>query len=560
MEPQSKRARTDADTSQQLAAATLVQPAEGSGVDCSLIDVLPDALLERIFSEHFGADEAWRTARLVCRKWRRLVQETEWRMLSVTGTRPATFDSLAAFLRSGRLRLRGGGAAEVELHVEYRDFDASSSSPAQVDELLADVEINTLGRAAHEALRTSLQAAGSLGRVGVFYRMAALNRVLPRFEPGHRNAVGRDIVLSEVFGTLSALRPPPSSSSSLPVLHIWQGPGTNDEDDEDGGEPPALRALNFEISARALRRALAPFSRLEELFLPSWMFVDRRDTLAIAASCPALQRLCVRPVNDDALAGLSSLAKLNELNWWTHHHLDLGSGFAEFAVGPAGQNLRTLSDVSFSSLRTSEEAYALSRRGNTQVLRPAAMRALAAMKRLETITFPVGIGLIPDGTGGGLSRETVAALAACEKLSTLTFLFFPGTAAEVPVMHGLADAVERSKSLRSLEINLSLKVAAVATQPLLTPADWGPTQEALRRLLSVAAPILTLSTIFYKPDVAPGSPADNGIETLAETRLRECLRAAGPLGAEVAGPANHGVHVLWYREESAVLAPAAAPK
>eukprot|EP00741_Cyanophora_paradoxa_P000743 tig00000441_g716.t1 len=536
-EAPAKRARTD-----------------GSDVAESPIDTLPNALLERIFAEHFSAAEAWLTARGACRKLRQLVEAIEWRELKARGTRAAAFETLSAVVRGGRLRLSGGGSASVELEIEYRDLvdfdDASGSASSAQDpdlerglhaQLLSEVEINALGRAACEALRACTQAAGALHHVGVNYRMSALDSILLRFERQRRKAIGREIISSQIIGTLFALRPPLSASSSLLSLSIRQEPAHPEDDDHheeeerrDVGSDSGLKALpnKFDVSAEAFLYALAPFSGLRSLVLPSWVCFDREQLGAVAGSCPDLRRLHVRLQYDSALLGLAPLSKLEELRWW-ESQLVLGGSFVEFATTPAGRHLR---DVGHAHMFDDFLCKV------SQPIELPALLGLAAMESLERMVFGAGLNaqflrLHPPQE----TREAVAAIGACRKLVELSFACCPGyDGAGAGIVHGLADAIERSKSLRHLDLwILLLEDEASAAE------GWAPSEEALLRLVAAAAPVLRSATVIYWQN----SPEQ-------QTRLWSCLRAAGPLGEELAGPADHGLKVEWRRAESTVLAAA----
>eukprot|EP00741_Cyanophora_paradoxa_P020465 tig00021257_g19755.t1 len=517
MEPSTKRARPDIDAGQASSSAAAAA-AKSSVTDTdaygSVIDVLPDALLERIFSEHLGAAEAWRTARQACRKWRRLVEEIEWCELQVDGTRPETFRTLAAVVRSGRLRLRRGGAAAVELDINYLDLDLDvdvdrmrSSSPddtpttsALNEELLAEAEVDAPGHAAHDALRACVLAAGGLRHVAVFHRVPNLDLErlsrdvdIDRQQLQHLYEICRCIIPSQLFSTLRALQPPRSTTSHVHLSSLIIADDDRPVDDDHIEEEEEIAAG---ISGGALRHALAPFSRLQLLLLPNSIRIDQQHAAAIAASCPALQRLWIRPLNDDALVGLSSLSKLEELRLWCHNTLILGSGFAEFAASPAGRNLRILGDTIPEQISDDDGAGTWCRGAD---FAPATMRALPAMRSLERLLFTKGLSLIKyDGQELAQAREAVACLGACPKLAELSYACSAGSAVDTEVLHGLADALERSSSLRHLDLLLVICGGTESRWP--RTEDWGPYGEALRRLLAAAAPVLRSAAVFFIDD------------------------------------------------------------
>eukprot|EP00741_Cyanophora_paradoxa_P020471 tig00021257_g19761.t1 len=575
MEVQSKRARTDGD---QGASQQLVEPAEGSSsaVADSFIDVLPDALLERIFSEHFSAAEAWRTARLACRKWRRLVEEIEWGELQVDGTRPATFRTLAAVVRSGRLRLRGGGAAAVEFDIKYRDVERSSNPDdapvitARNEELLAEIKVDALGQAAHDALRACMLAAGGLRHVGVSYHIGALSDILLRFEDDMRVAIGRRIAWKDL-GALSSLQPPSSSSSSLSSLSIRRRDVEEEEEEEMDEMWQERLWIQRELflgfgpnGARALRTASSPFSGLKSLIFSFSLFFGREETSAIAASCPALERLHLCPYDEDAFVGLSPLSKLEELRWSSklcqfspvRPRLTLGVHFAEFAASPAGQNLRILGDA-WKGPAAGDKNHGHG--DSSQRMRPSAACALPAMRSLERLLFTEGIEVSDGPIDFGDAREAVACIGACEKLTELSFICkntSAGFGAETAVLNGLADALGRSKSLRHLDLSFLMDNEPYEPWPA-SSENWGPYREAMGRLLAAAAPVLRSAVVAFT-----GMDDGDYGDTLHDRQacLWESLRAAGPLGAELAGPAPvvqmaTVTELRWSRAESAALTP-----
>eukprot|EP00741_Cyanophora_paradoxa_P023231 tig00021579_g22438.t1 len=80
-------------------------------------------------------------------------------------------------------------------------------------------------------------------------------------------------------------------------------------------------------------------------------------------------------------------------------------------------------------------------------------------------------------------------------------------------MNGLADALERSKSLRHLDLHFLMHGASTE--------DYG---EALRRLVAAAAPVLRSFRVAHSSRRSGGPDGE----------FLECLTAAGPLGAELA--------------------------
>eukprot|EP00741_Cyanophora_paradoxa_P019499 tig00021127_g18822.t2 len=229
MEPQSKRARTD--------AAAAASPSENSAQQARLsdgsprpIDALPNALLERIFREHLGVAEAWRTAHLTCRKWRQLAEEIEWCELKARGTRPAAFEALETVVRGGRLRLLGGAAGRRTLTLRSNIGASPSEAPMSTHRSAqAARSCSRRWRSTRSGARRATlcgrarrrRGPGGLRHVGVGYDFAALVLVrvivLPRFEREGDHllaAIGRLIASPNSWRSRTASRTPSSAPAA----------------------------------------------------------------------------------------------------------------------------------------------------------------------------------------------------------------------------------------------------------------------------------------------------------------------------------------------------------
>eukprot|EP00741_Cyanophora_paradoxa_P024963 tig00000325_g24096.t1 len=500
-----KRAR-DADPAAPAAAAAPVHVG-GSDVDTSedgenFICALPDVLLERIFGEHLGAAESWRAARPTCRRLRAIVESTSisFESLAASGSRAEAFEALAAVIRSGKLRLRRGGTASVALEV-------SQPIASDVDDLDLEVRGNFVGLAMYDALRACTVATGGLKAASVFFRSGPVRSI-------SISCGGKRCAMSDPFSL---------------------APGT-------------------------LLQALSPFSGLQSLVLPDFFEVDGELAAEIARACPALRSI-VLFFHDFALTNLGDLDGLEELRKWRPSPWLFGAingsmnGYqycgddiffpaCEDGLLPlfsaAGNTLRVLGDR---AARTDFAADPFQWGENRRLARAPAildrevLKELRGLPRLQRLDFA-------DGLLIHRARKAVAALGDCPALEELSACVVVDADAHVSGMHGLADALERSASLRHLDLYFEID-----TKATYSPADLGLERiiQALERLLRAAAPVLRSSRVDHK---------DPGDYTLPNGTFAAALTAAGPLGAELAEAyaSDPKERPQWRRSGSRVLA------
>eukprot|EP00741_Cyanophora_paradoxa_P024574 tig00000269_g23726.t1 len=329
-------------------------------------DALPDAVLCDVFKA-LGLCESW-PLRGVCRRWRRVVEETEWAIaeLRIAGGRGTTaagsMEALAALFDQRKLRLGVGASIALAPVLE----ESQRAELAELEERHA-----LAARAACGVLAAAVRAGPAPRAVAV----NILSRY--RYEDIGVGSAGESFVRDYVLGVLGALRPPAAegaaissgSSSSLENLSIGlsdsrgRDPGYDDGDEEgaDGGGSDDYDYDELELEqlpwpeVDKLRAALAPFAKLRSLSL----FFNELDAgatpdaaEAIAAACPLLRSVCLRPFRNSAggvLAALAPLARLEELvvSWlpfqWSFDAA--ANGFVALANGPAGQSLRKLEFV-----------------------------------------------------------------------------------------------------------------------------------------------------------------------------------------------------------------------
>eukprot|EP00741_Cyanophora_paradoxa_P013507 tig00020693_g13042.t1 len=388
-----KRARVEELDLEPAAAAAA--PPEASGA----FDALPDALMGEVFKT-LGLRESW-PLRGVCRRWRRVVEETQW--------------------------------ASLELRVK----DASCGPGSSV--------AITIERASQQAAEVTcsvlkLAAATQPREVAVKLLKGSTSVANDEGPADFDEHFLRGLEL----GVLRALRPPKKAASRLESLSVCLDPDS--EEGEWGGWPSA--------SAAELRAALAPFgaSALRSLGI----FVDDSEAAAaVAAACPLLRSVRLQPkqVSDgggsweagasDVMAALAPLAHLEELvieypdryigDGWTRG-LDISDGLVALADGAAGKTLRT---ISFPSERG--------------LVKNDALRALQRLPNLESISW-LRICVYPGMySSEGVQAGGILAIGRVTRLRSVGLIVDLG---DPPVLQALTVALSALPRLESLGLEL----------------------------------------------------------------------------------------------------------
>eukprot|EP00741_Cyanophora_paradoxa_P007623 tig00001177_g7373.t1 len=323
-----KRARVEepepaAEAAQHGAAASAsASPLQAAGA----LDALPDALLGDVFRA-LGPRESW-PLRGVCRRWRRVVEETEWASFELRFSEACSaacdrvLEAASALFERRRLRLRGGASVAV------RPWLSEFCSRAARD-----------GHRRTAAATCSLLAAVARSHGGPAQPGHVVVEFLGSADAGDEvEGFGRDSEFLRLclLGALRALAPPPGGApSALQSLSV----GVH-------AEPPSQRPppLLWPPAAE-LRAALAPFAQLRSLTLSfrNSAALPAECAAALAAACPLLRSLCARASTSAALAALSPLSRLERLAA-LHEPADgpVEDGLAALADGPAGRSLRSL--------------------------------------------------------------------------------------------------------------------------------------------------------------------------------------------------------------------------
>eukprot|EP00741_Cyanophora_paradoxa_P024593 tig00000269_g23744.t1 len=414
-----KRARVDG------AAETATAPDPLQAPLPDPFDALPDAVVSDVFKA-LGYQNSW-PLRRVCRRWRRVVEETEWAGVELTiwgssgedrdGEQTRRFRSALSVFENRKLRLAKGVALRARL-----PFDRTQPEPEDNEDWEAvglpppPPRTKTKWTAEKGANRRTVGAACSLlaaiarshsGPAELLDVFVGLDGVGPGdlSDPRFLN--------SYLLGVLGALAPPGGAPSALQILSV----GLNGVQLDD---PGSLRCPTWPPAAE-LRAALAPFGKLLSLTLvfdQSCLGVSPQAAAAIAEACPLLEHVCLCPSFEDkapdgVLASLSRLAHLAHLivhwpsasSWpWDGGHDEakvLDGGVVALATGPAGQSLRGLafhtSIYGYRDLDESWDPYTWLRLADVE-LSGGALAALGGMPLLEYLE-PLqlsGLFLNPD--------------------------------------------------------------------------------------------------------------------------------------------------------------------
>eukprot|EP00741_Cyanophora_paradoxa_P024584 tig00000269_g23735.t1 len=349
----SKRARVE-----QPAAPPAPAPVPLQGAGQEAFDALPDAVVSDVFKA-LGLRESWHL-RGVCRRWRRVVEETEWASVELrieggdatdwTGGKSGkrrkaaggegaggpggerVYSLLTELFEARKLRLGGSAGCSVALRAEFPRPPTlrlgKSGDVAAVEkshQLAASAACGLLATIAGRVCGPAQLREATVELINASRIRRATRKLL------------RDVLL----GVLRALAPQDGAASALECLSVGftGGPGSDDSESDrfmPWPEPDELRT------------ALAPFGKLRSLTL----FFNELDegaaleaAAAIAEACPLLRSLALGPGEDAALAALAPLAHLEELVVeWPPPTRDSNEprALAALADKPAGRSLRRI--------------------------------------------------------------------------------------------------------------------------------------------------------------------------------------------------------------------------
>eukprot|EP00741_Cyanophora_paradoxa_P013515 tig00020693_g13049.t1 len=305
-----------------------------------------------------GLRASW-PLRAVCRRWRRVIEETEWTALELwfggkdfskqVQTHASSFqvhdeethtdselefgrpapgrsisstlscedgcDSLSALFDQRKLRLGEGSSVALRPELQLDKFENVGSN---IDDDVPDDAPVVPRRQRYveaackllAAITRSCSGSAQLREV-TFELLGGYMEGYVKFEAGFFNDF--------LFGVLGALRPPDGSESRLESLNIGF---TADHDHHD----PDIDLEEMQrLAADDLHAALAPFGKLRSLTLScDWLLsegiaIDAAAAAAIASACPLLRsisfapELCEDGSEVEVLASLSRLEHLQEV-------------------------------------------------------------------------------------------------------------------------------------------------------------------------------------------------------------------------------------------------------
>eukprot|EP00741_Cyanophora_paradoxa_P010916 tig00020553_g10553.t1 len=522
-----KRARVEGE-----AVAT---PPQATGV----FDALPDAVMSDVFKQ-LGLRESW-PLRGVCRRWRRVVEETEWASFELTGAAASgeqsgesVYEAASALFEKRTLRL--GGGASVTLRPQLAEC--------------ADPDIGTVGgnvnseqqvSAAVKSHRHSVSAvckllgaiARSHGGSGQLREVVVELRE-PEYVVADLVGVGTVSLLTIHFlreyllGVLEALRPLGGTASGLEGLSI----GLTRREHAHGRPPPQNSSWIEWPDAAELRAALAPFGALRSLAL-SFNIVDEgvgpEAAAAIAVACPLLRSVSLRPRPDSipaVVAAFAPLARLQRLVAMLDEavlgpdftaHRGAWDGLGTLADGAAGRSLRSFAFVRMLGLFEQGRFPELSegRRGMRFLAIPeAALAALARMPNIESVE-PLRFGGIR-----GANFERIAALGRVASLRDVSVHLDFGREAVGEAADLLRATAEALAGLPRLRLKLTLST-------FRTPA------EHVARFLESAAvrrALVELSLSDFRPPEEAVARALAALPALRRLRLHALIGPDEPLG------------------------------
>eukprot|EP00741_Cyanophora_paradoxa_P018028 tig00021037_g17409.t1 len=365
----------------------------------SAFGVLPDAVVSCVFKA-LGVQASW-PLRSVCRRWRRVVEETRWSRIEL------------------RMELKAGAAA-AGLAV-YNDaygpplyngpLGAAATQPAESGAAAAERNRRTVA-AACELLAAYTRGCSRRGGAAQQPREVSVelyegSGICADPDPGRDG----DLVRSFLVGALRALQRPEGEPSALEGLSIgiaghlssaaWSQRSDPSHDwlalGEWGGPRPPPPRLPWPGPGE-LRAALAPFGALRSLdlyFNGLSAGAGAEEAAAIAAACPLLSSLSLPLAEEagfEALAALAPLAHLERLLVAGERSSGVSRGLAALAGGRAGRSLKSLSFYWGIGLYAGDfpRRSGWARRWEVEV-GGGGLRALARMRGLEAVeTLRVG--------------------------------------------------------------------------------------------------------------------------------------------------------------------------
>eukprot|EP00741_Cyanophora_paradoxa_P015810 tig00020904_g15263.t1 len=448
-------------------------------------DALPDGVMSDIFRA-LGLQASW-ALRAVGRRWRRVIQETEWASFAVpkvpkqqSGEHTHVLDIAATLVEEKKLRLSGG--ASVTIRTEL---------PSCAGETLAAVDRSHQRSLAAVCRVLSAVTSRRSRPAAAFASSAGLPSTRPEVVVDIACVGGRvdgNFVRAYLLGVLRALRPAEGAATSgLESLSVGltSSSGGGGGRELEGARWPMAGELEADLAVLgqlALRRLV--------LFFEDSDGVSRKMAATIAAACPLLRSLSLQPNKNsipEVLAALAPLAHLEELVVVDKAFSNVARGLAALADGAAGQSLRS---VAFVTARGCYKKGGFPERdvgaatAAACVLDEAALAALGRMPRLESIE-PLQVFSDED------DAAPAAVLGRFPNLRQVVVRFVGGEdgGPTTAALRALAEAIDGLRRLQTLTLDLDC-VHPVGDEGTVALLDSGAVQRALADLrLSIARPL-----------------------------------------------------------------------
>eukprot|EP00741_Cyanophora_paradoxa_P010915 tig00020553_g10552.t1 len=430
-----------------------------------------------------GLRTSW-PLRGVCRRWRRVVEETEWANFELKGAAASgehaqsgesAYEAAAAMIEKRKLRLGGGASVTLRPEiVEVADTEGDSRRSWEAGELANRRTLEAARRLLAAIARSHSGSSGGPAQLREVTVEVCGNASESR---DYSRQVDKDFVRAYLLGVLEALRPPEGAASGLEGLSV----GLTVADRGRSG-----RFLAWPDAAE-LRAALAPFGALRSLTL-SFEHSHGccpKAAAAIAAACPLLRALLVSPsfrAAGGVLAALSRLAHLQRLTVVDERMSTrdgVSEGVAALAEGPAGASLAAVAFV------RGEWPAVPYRRGEFPRLSPEARYCFV-----------------------GLSDEAWGALGRMPRLESFRSLRFGGESAAAAAL-----AFGRLASLR--EARLIVSFCSATSDPDRTRATLRALADAIYsapRLERLQLRLLSVPT--HNQAASPRGPAGEDVASL----------------------------------------------
>eukprot|EP00741_Cyanophora_paradoxa_P004476 tig00000806_g4345.t1 len=429
-------------------AARVAPPPLAASEPAGMLDALPDAILGDALRA-LGLSECW-PMRRVCRRWKRVVEETDWSSVALYLKGVEGCDAALERFEERKLRLSSGASVSLQL-----EFDNIWEMHKKMDDSIVEERVWAASAAARRLL--DVIAHKHTGPAGP--REVAVELVCTQWFALELKHLGDNFLPAYVIGVLEALRPAdgsaPAAASALESLAIGLATGGDAgfqkfHHNDDKGLPWP--------SAVDLRAALAPFGKLRSLtlgFNSADAGASPEAAASIAAACPRLRSLGFAPQKesvDRVLAALAPLAHLEDLG--VMRSVFSEAGLAALADGAAGKSLREIPFSASTSLckrREQPRALQWSQTGcATCSFRGPVLLALSRMPKLES----VGPLMMSSTLGPDEVRE-LGRIASLRKLS----LRFHGYGIEADsgnpaILRALGDALSSLPCLEEVDLGL----------------------------------------------------------------------------------------------------------